>query len=255
MNTLYDTHAHLDMKQFDSDRKKVIERAKKDQVEIITVGIDHKSSEEAIKLADQYELYCAVGIHPHEAKRVTNLKRAISHLGKLALHKSGKVVAIGEIGLDYYRNYSPREDQKRLFEAQLKLAKELCLPVVVHNRQADNDVLTTLKKFNLAGVIHSFFGDLKLAKRFIEMGFYLGISGPITFPKAGHRKAVKQLPIQQIVLETDCPYLTLIPHRGKRNEPAYVKYVAQQLCKLKELNPEEVKQQTTENTEKLFSLH
>lgn len=250
---LYDTHAHLDMKQFDKDRQQVIQRARKDQIEVITVGVDLKSSQEAVKLADEHKLYCGVGIHPHEAKGYKKTAKAMAQLEDM-IRKNKRVVAIGEIGLDYYRNYSPSEDQKRTFKAQLKLAERLTLPVIVHNRDADEDVYTILKNFDLTGVIHSFFGHLNLGEKFIQMGFYLGISGPITFPNAGHRKAVKKLPFERLLVETDCPYLTPVPHRGKRNEPAYVKYVAGEIAKLKGIKLEEVEEQTTANAKKIFEL-
>lgn len=249
----YDTHAHLDMKHFDKDRPQVIERARKEKIEVITVGVDLKSSREAINLVDQYKLHCGVGIHPHEAKSYQEENETAAQLEDL-VRKNKKVIAIGEIGLDYYRNYSSPQDQKRIFEAQLELAQRLTLPVIVHNRDADQDVYTILKNFNLSGVIHSFFGHLKLGEKLMQMGFYLGISGPITFPNSGHQKTVKKLPLDRILIETDCPYLTPVPHRGKRNEPAYVKYVAQTIAKLKGINLEEVEEQTTANAEKVFKL-
>lgn len=253
MKKLFDTHAHLDMKHFDKDREEIIKRAKERKIGIITVGIDIKSSQRAIKLAEKHDLFCAVGIHPHEAKNFLDLDQTMAKLGKLAL-SSGKVVAIGEIGLDYYRNYSPRKDQKKLFEAQLLLAKNLDLPVIVHNRESASVMLGILGEFNHTGVVHSFFSDIKLAKRFLKLDFYLGISGPITFPNAKHREVLKQLPLQHILVETDCPYLTPVPHRGKRNEPAYVKYIAQEVANLKEVKAGEVNRQTTDNAINLFDL-
>lgn len=250
---LYDTHAHLDMKHFDKDRQQVIQRARKEQIEVITVGIDLKSSQKAVKMANEHKLRCGVGIHPHQAKGYKKTAKAMAQVEDLA-RKNKRVVAIGEIGLDYYRNYSSPKDQKRTFKAQLELAERLTLPVIVHNRDADEDVYTILKNFNLAGVIHSFFGHLNLGKRFIQMGFYLGISGPITFPNPGHQKAVKKLLLERLLVETDCPYLTPVPHRGKRNEPAYLKYIAGEIAKLKGIKLEKVSEQTTANAEKIFEL-
>jgi len=251
---LIDTHAHLDASQFRSDREAVVARAFSEEVGIVTVGADLRSSETAVRLAGRYRsVWAAVGIHPHEAK--TFDANLLTHLKNLA--RSNKVVAIGEIGLDYYRDLSPREDQRRAFREQLEMAFELNLPIVVHNRESSTDLLTILREGRSAyrGVIHSFLDDQKLAAEFLTLGFYLGIGGPITFSQnEALRAAVRTIPMARLLLETDCPYLTPTPHRGKRNEPAYVRFVAEKVAEVKDLSTEAVVQQTTENACQLFGL-
>jgi TatD DNase family protein len=252
-NRLIDTHAHLDLPQFDRDRVAVVARAREEGIGVITVGIDLESSRKAIRLAKGYKIYAAVGIHPHEAKRYSrDLDEALKELEELA--EAERVVAIGEIGLDYYRNLSPREDQVRLFQAQLELAERMDKPVVVHDREADEEVLAILRGAGARGVVHSFSSPLRVAEEFLELGLYLGFSGPVTFPKAPQRAAVREIPLERILVETDAPYLTPVPHRGKRNEPVYVRYVAQAVAELKGIAVKDVEKQTTENAKKLFNI-
>jgi TatD DNase family protein len=251
---LIDTHAHLDASQFRSDREAVVARAFSEEVGIITVGADLPSSETAVRLAGRYRsVWAAVGIHPHEAKTID--ANVLTDLQKLA--RSDKVVAIGEIGLDYYRDLSPREDQRRAFREQLEMAFELNLPIIVHNREATDDLLKILREKGSVyrGVIHSFLDDQKLAAEFLAVGFHLGIGGPITFPRNRTlRDTVKVIPMAQLLLETDCPYLTPTPHRGERNEPAYVRFVAEKVAEVKDLPTEAVMQRTTDNARRLFGL-
>jgi len=250
-NRLIDTHAHLDLPQFDRDRVRVIARARREGIGIITVGIDLESSRKAVRLAKGYKVYAAVGIHPHEAKRYSkDLDEALRKLEELT--EAERVVAIGETGLDYYRNLSPRQDQVKLFQAQLELAERLDLPVIVHDREADREILAILREARVRGVVHSFSSPLEVAERLLEQGFYLGFSGPVTFPKAPQREVVREVPLERILVETDAPYLTPVPHRGRRNEPAYVRYVAQAIAELRGLAEEKVARQTTENAGRLF---
>lgn len=250
---LVDTHAHLDFPQFDEDRAAVIRRARKAGIiAIVNIGVDLPSSRAAIALAEQYDfVYAAVGVHPHDAKTVTS--HTLDALRTLAQHS--KVVAIGEIGLDYYRDLSPRSVQRRAFVAQLELASELGLPVVIHDRDAHDDVLTTLQSWSGQGVVHSYSAGPEQLEEMLALGFYVGISGPVTFPKAERLRAVAaQVPLERLVVETDCPYLTPVPYRGKRNEPAYVRYVAEQIALARQVAPQAIAQATTQNAQCLFGI-
>lgn len=250
---MIDTHLHLEMREFDPDRGAVVQRAKAAGIGLITVGIDLESSARAIELAEEHEIYAAVGVHPHEAKRYSaDLEGMLARLEELA--RAERVVALGEMGLDYYRNYSPREEQLRVFRAQLELAAKLDKPVIVHDRQADEDILAALQRAAVKGVVHSFSSDLQAAEALLELGFYLGFSGPVTFPKARQQYVVRRVPLERVLLETDAPFLTPAPHRGKRNEPAYLRYIARAVAKLTGLALERVAEQTTENARALFAL-
>ncbi|MCX6099589.1 MAG: TatD family hydrolase, partial [Candidatus Bipolaricaulota bacterium] len=212
------------------------------------------SSHEAVRLAERHRLiWATVGVHPHGAKYVT--PKALRELEELA--KSPRVVAIGEIGLDYYRDLSPRDVQRSVFAAQLELAKRLELPVVLHNRQSTDDHVAILRKVGRthAGVVHSFLGDLVLAETFLGLGLHLGVGGPLTYPaNEALRDAVRRVPLERIVLETDCPYLTPVPHRGKRNEPAYIELVAAEIARIRGISIDDVARQTTENALALFGI-
>ena len=251
---LIDTHAHLDSSDYKADRATVIARAFSESIGVITIGVDLRSSEAAVSLAKRHHtIWAAVGVHPHDAKTLD--QSVLSRLETLT--KAPKVIAIGEIGLDYYRDLSPRAVQRRAFEAQIELARESKLPIIIHNRESTKDLLAILRHHGSSyhGVIHSFLGDGTLAKEFLALGFYLGIGGPVTFNKNKIlQKAVKEIPLERIILETDCPYLTPVPHRGKRNEPAYVRYVAEKVAELKGISVEKVKERTTDNAVSLFAL-
>ncbi len=269
--TLIDTHAHLDFSRFDADRPAVIERAKAAGVAaIVNVGADLPSSRRAVILAEEYAcIYAAVGMHPHDAKKLDGA--ALAELRELAQHP--KVVAVGEIGLDFYRNLSPRDVQRRAFQAQLAWAARLGKPVVIHDRDAHDDVMEILadwaaglensspvvsKAKPLAGrlgVLHTFSGDLVMAERAIELGFYISISGPVTYKNARRfPDIVRALPLDRLLVETDCPFLAPHPHRGKRNEPAYVRLVAERLAALKGISVEELAEATTTNAQHLFQF-
>ncbi len=249
-----DSHAHLEMSQFDEDRTDVIERATQNGVEtIITVGTNIENSRKAVEIAEAYEtVYAAVGFHPHDVKSMQN--GDYDTLRELATHK--KVVAYGEIGLDFYRNLSSRAIQLEKFREQIQFAKDLNLPIIVHDRDAHKEILEILqeeKAWTQGGVIHCFSGDHRMAKKCIDMGFYISIAGTITFQTAPRlRNLILCFELNQIMIETDCPFLAPVPFRGKRNEPSYVKYIAEKIAKLKKIVVEEVGAKTSENVKALF---
>lgn len=252
---LIDTHAHLDHPRFDEDREAVIRRAwEAGFVAIVTIGSDLASSERAVALAEAHDgVFAAVGIHPHDASGAT--EAALERLRQLAAHP--KVVAIGEIGLDYYYDYSPRPVQRDVFIRQLGLARETGLPFVIHNREADADVMAVLRDYGvgLSGVLHAFTGDEAMAAECIERGYMLSAGGMVTFPKAeAVRDVIAEVPLSALLLETDAPYLTPVPLRGRRNEPAYTRYVAEFLARERRVSVEEVASTTTANAIRLFRL-
>ena len=260
---LIDTHAHLDSPQFDADRAAVVERAQAAGVEVIVnVGADMDSSRRTVALAEQYpEVYAGVGVHPHDAKQVDG--DALAALRELV--RQPKVVAVGEIGLDFYRNLSPQDVQLRAFQAQLAWAARLGKPVIVHDREAHAEVLKALTSWaaglassplaGRVGMLHSFSGDLLMAKRAIDLGFYISISGPVTYQNARRlAEIIQALPLNRLLIETDCPYLTPHPHRGKRNEPAHVRLVAEKIADIKGLTLDMVAAATTANARRLFEL-
>ena len=258
MIDLVDSHCHLDSPQFDADREAVIARSAQSGVtRVVNPGADVPSSRAAVALAQQHEsIYAAVGIHPHDAKTLD--ADALEEMKRLA--RSSKVVAIGEIGLDYYRNLSPRDVQRWAFEVQLEIAAELGLPVILHDRDAHDDVLAILRDWHSTfaarvGVLHSFSGDESLAERALAMGFFIGVSGPVTYKNADRlRQVVRAVPLERLLVETDAPYLTPQLRRGQRNEPAYVRMVAQAVADVRGLALEQVAVQTTANAGVLFGL-
>ena len=266
MIDLVDSHCHLDAPQFDADRDAVIARMAESGVRYaVNPGVDLPSSRAAVALAlwQHESIYAAVGIHPHEAKTLDAV--ALKELEQLAA--SPRVVAVGEIGLDYYRDLSPRDVQRRAFEAQLELAAEHGLPVIVHDRSAHDDVLAILSNwcstldarhstFDIrVGVLHSFSGDVAMAEQAVALGFFIGVSGPVTYRNADRlRDVVRAVPLERLLIETDAPYLTPQPRRGQRNEPAYVRRVAQAVADVRGLTLEQVAVQTTANAGVLFGL-
>ncbi len=253
---LFDTHAHLNAVQYDEDLQEVIQRAQDEGVShIVVVGFDRPTIERAMELTEEYDfIYAAVGWHPVDAIDMT--EEDLQWIKELASHP--KVVAIGEMGLDYYWDKSPKEVQKEVFRKQIALAKEVKLPIIIHNRDATADIVQILKEENAAevgGIMHCFSGSVEVAKQCIDMNFYISLGGPVTFKNAKKAKEVaKEIPLDRLLIETDCPYLTPHPFRGKRNEPSYVKYVAEQIAELKEITVEEVAKATTENAKKLFGI-
>lgn len=255
-----DTHCHLTAKVYDSDRNEVIERALDSGIRWMVIpGMDLASSRQAVELAQEYaNIYAAVGIHPHNADGWTS-----SHSLELAdLANSEHVVAIGEIGLDYYRNYSTRENQMHAFRSQLDLAAQTHLPVIIHNRDATKDVMAELESWISridetlklkAGVLHAFSADLEAAERAIQAGFYIGIAGPISYQSASDLKEIAvKLPITRILTETDSPFLTPHPNRNKRNEPSNVNTVVEHLSIITKKDYDLTAEITSENATTLF---
>lgn len=256
---LVDSHAHIGAAAFNKDRDQVMERARKAGVRaVVDVGSDLESSETAIALAQQYdEVYAVVGFHPHNAAKMTD--GDIKKLAELA--GQPKVVAIGEVGLDFYRNLSPRPEQFEAFQRQLELAEELGLPVVIHSRDAQEEVLGILTDWAARsgmdrplGVLHCFSGDAELAQKYIDMGFLISIAGPVTYRNSHAPEIARTVPLDKLVIETDCPYLTPVPYRGKRNEPSYVSLVADRIGEIRGMPSDSVGEQTAENALRLFRL-
>jgi len=246
---LFDSHAHIDDKRFNDDREEMIARALAGGVSgIINPGADMFSSARAVDLAERYP-----GVHPHDAKDVLEEDYA-----KLAAWAGGtKVVAIGEIGLDYHYDFSPREVQQTVFVRQLDLAKQLDMPVILHDREAHADILATVKKEGqgLTGVFHCFSGSVEMLREVLKLGFYISVAGPVTFNNA-HKLAdvIREVPLERLLVETDSPYLTPQPHRGKRNEPAHVRLVAEKVALLRDMELEALAAATTENVKRLFKI-
>ncbi|MEA3319994.1 MAG: TatD family hydrolase [Bacillota bacterium] len=254
---LFDTHVHLNADQYEEDLQEVIDRAQAEKVtNMVVVGFDRKTITRAMELVEKYDfLYAAVGWHPVDAIDMT--EEDLAWIEDLASHE--KVVAIGEMGLDYHWDKSPKDVQKEVFRKQIQLAKKVKLPIVIHNRDATGDVVQILKEEDakeVGGIMHCFTGSLEVAKECMEMNFYISFGGPVTFKNAKKPKeVVKEIPMEKLLIETDCPYLTPHPYRGKRNEPGYVRLVAEQIAELKELTIEEVAEKTTANAKKLFGIN
>jgi TatD DNase family protein len=252
---LFDSHAHIDDEKFDNDRDQVVARALENGITgIINVGACMASSARSIALTQKYEnIYAAVGIHPHDAKDA--LEDDYEQLAQWT--KLHKVVAIGEIGLDYYYDLSPREVQRAVFIRQLDVARQTGVPFIIHDRDAHGEILDILKKEakGVPGVLHCFSGSLEMAREVIKMGIFISIAGPITFKNAAKLPEIAAtVPLERLLVETDSPYLTPHPHRGKRNEPAYVKLVAQQVADLRGIELSALAQATRENIRSLFKI-
>jgi TatD DNase family protein len=261
---LVDSHCHLQDRKFATDLDEVIARAREANVKtMVTIGYDMPSSRRGIEIAGSYDrVYATIGVHPHDAKTLT--EGDIQELEQMSKHP--KVVGIGEIGLDFYRNLSPREDQERAFREQLELARTLSLPVVIHSRDADEEVFAilaehahqahqTIPEWQPLGVMHTFAGDLDLARRYIDIGFAISISGTVTYPAAEKtREVAKTIPLSSMTLETDSPYLPPQSIRGQRNEPAQVRDVAEYVAELRGDSYDELCSETAHATAKLFNL-
>ena len=251
-----DTHAHLFYPNFEGDLDEVVARARQNDVDYILVpATDIKTAEQVIDLTEKYEMvYGAVGIHPHDTKDWTS--SLISKIEKLAKNK--KIVAIGEIGLDYYYDFSPKEKQIEAFKAQIELALKLNLPVIIHNRDSDEDVMEIIRSYcgtGLKAQFHCFNGSIEDAMELVGMNFMISFTGNITFKKADNlRKILQHIPPENLLLETDSPFMTPVPHRGKRNEPSYVKYVAEQIAELHKLRLIDVARITSFNTFRTFGI-
>ncbi|MCA1057248.1 TatD family hydrolase [Rossellomorea aquimaris] len=254
---LFDTHVHLNAEQFNEDLEEVISRAKEAGVgRMVVVGFDRPTIERAMELVERYEfLYASVGWHPVDAIDMTD--GDLAWIEELASHP--KVVAIGEMGLDYHWDKSPKEIQKEVFRKQIHLAKRVKLPIIIHNREATQDIVDILREEGaeeVGGIMHCFSGSAEIAKECVDMNFYISLGGPVTFKNAKKPKEVAQeIPLEKLLIETDCPYLAPHPNRGKRNEPAYVKLVAEQIAELKGIPLEEVENVTTQNANKLFNIN
>ncbi len=254
MNNMYliDTHSHIYYDTYKNNLDEIINRAKDNNIKkIICVGVDLKTSEQSIKIAEKYNcVYATVGYHPHDSQKTD--KNYLKEIEKLYSHD--KVVAIGEIGLDYYYKHSPKKIQQKIFNEQLELAKSLNAPVVIHNRLSDADLLNSLKEQKITnGVIHCFASNLNFAKSIINLGLFISFTGLITFVK-DLEEVVEKISINNIMIETDSPYLTPIPNRGKTNEPYMVKYIAEKIASIKKIPIDEVIKKTTSTANNFFGI-
>ncbi|MCL2560025.1 MAG: TatD family hydrolase [Turicibacter sp.] len=252
---LFDTHVHLNSDMYKKDLDEVISRALEAGVtHMAVIGFDEPSSARAIRLAEQYEqIYAVVGIHPSDAKSATEASWSV--LREQLKHP--KVVALGEIGFDYYHDTSFNDIQRDVFKKQLEIAKEMDMPIVVHMRESVHDTYDMLRDEGqgLSGVMHCYSGDIDMLQKFLDLGFYIGIDGPVTFKNAHNvHELAKVVPLDRLVIETDGPYLTPAPYRGKRNEPAYVSYIAEKIAEIKKMTYDEVCRITTENGLKLYNI-
>ena len=253
---LIDSHAHLEMPDFKRDLEQVIQRAKESGVGyIFTVGTEKKDWRRTLEIADSHpSIYAILGVHPHNAKEIDD--QTYPTLRENC--RNEKVKAYGEIGLDFFRNLSPRDVQLKRFREQIGLAKELGLPIVVHDREAHRETLEILRSENAkgcGGIIHCFSGDYEMAKACMDMGFYISIPGSITFKNAERfREIIMRIPLESLLVETDAPFLTPEPFRGKRNEPSYVRYTAQKVAEIKKVSFEKVAEVTSENALRVYRL-
>ena len=256
---IIDTHAHIDVSDFDEDREAVIERARENGVQyMVNIGCDIESSYRSMELAEQHDfIYATAGIHPHDVKSING--DTYAHLRQLLLHP--KVIALGEIGLDFFKNYSPQDVQRTHFRNQIQLAREMNKPIIIHSRDAKEDIIAILSEFYPndptahSGIFHCFSGDQELADKALEMGFYISFSGSVTFKKAEVlREVAKTIPADRLFAETDCPYLTPVPHRGKRNEPAYVNFTAEKLAEIRGLKIDDVQRTMALTCLELFGI-
>ena len=253
---LIDAHAHLSHERFNRDRYDILDRLGSDGVAyLLEVGYDLDSSRNALELSSKYDfVYAAVGIHPHEVKNIDD--KGLRILESL-ISSSSKVIAVGEIGLDYYRMLSPKEEQEEYFEKQIEIALKYDLPIMIHVRDAYDDVYECVKRYipqGLRGVIHSFSSDREMASKFLDLGFSLSFSGQVTYPKAENiRDAVKIVPVDRLLTETDSPYLPPQSVRGRRNEPRYVRYVLEEIARIKDMSVKTLADRIIENFKVFFN--
>lgn len=251
-----DTHVHLNADQYEEDLQEVINRALEAEVKkMVVIGFDRLTIERAMKLVEEYSfIYAVVGWHPVDAIDCT--AEDLKWIEDLAAHE--KVVGIGEMGLDYYWDKSPKDVQQALFRKQIRLAQKVNLPIIIHNREATEDVIRILQEedaYLTGGIMHCYGGSVETAKQCIEMNFMISLGGPVTFKNAKKPKEVAtEIPLEYLLIETDAPYLAPHPHRGKRNEPALVTLVAEEIARLKGISTEEVAKATTHNAEKFFGI-
>lgn len=252
-SNIFDTHAHYDDSRFDGDRDELISSLKEKGVShVVNCGCDLKSSLTTLALAQKYEfIYAAVGVHAHEAEEIT--EGDLEEIEKL--YKNYRVVAVGEIGLDYHYDFSPRERQLEIFEGQLALANRLGLPVIVHDREAHEDTMRLLKKYRPNGVVHCFSGSAEMAKEIVKLGLYIGIGGAVTFKNAKKPiEVVEYLPLDRLLLETDAPYMTPVPFRGQRCNSSHIAYTAEKIAEIKGIDTQELIDICNENAKRLFRI-
>ena len=253
---LIDTHVHLNAEQYVNDLDEVIERARENGIEkMVVIGCDRPTIERTMELIDEHEdIYGVIGWHPVDAIDCTD--EDLEWIEQLSKHE--KIVGIGEMGLDYHWDKSPKDVQKDLFKKQIELAKRVNLPIIIHNREATEDCVAILKEMHaeeIGGIMHAFSGDESVADEIIDMNFYVSLGGPVTFKNAQLPKDIAvHVPIDRLLVETDAPYLTPHPYRGKRNEPAYVKLVAEKIAELRKISYEELARTTSENAKRLFKI-
>ena len=250
---IIDTHTHIYDERFEEDFDTVMKNIEEQMEGIVSIGFDPESSKKSIELANKYSfVHAVIGVHPVDIKKYND--EVEKELEKLAFTEK-KVVAIGEIGLDYHWMEDPEEVQKEGFRKQIELAERVKLPIVIHTREALQDTLDILREYkNVGGILHCYPGSYEAAKPFLDR-YYIGVGGTVTFKNNRKTKElVKELSLDRIVLETDCPYLTPVPFRGKRNEPGYTKYVAEEIARIKEISVEEVINITTENAKKIYGM-
>ncbi len=250
---IFDTHAHYDDSRFDEDRDELLSSlCSKGVTNIINCGCDYKSCLTTLELAEKYDfVYAALGVHAHEAEEAT--EEDFDSIKGLYSHK--KVVAVGEIGLDYHYDFSPRERQIEVFERQIILAKELNLPIIVHDRESHEDTMNLLKKYRPRGVVHCFSGSVEMAKEIVKLGMYIGLGGAVTFKNARKPLEVAEyLPIEFLLLETDAPYMTPVPFRGQRCDSSHIAYTAEKITEVKGMDVQELIDRCNENSRRLFGV-
>ena len=254
MNNIFDSHAHYDDSAFDEDRFELIDNLFRNGLAgFVNCGSDLRSSKNSLEIARRYKnVFAAVGVHPHEAEKATedDLKEI-----EAMLTNEEKCVAVGEIGLDYHYDFSPRDRQKYIFEYQLDLANKLGLPVIIHDREAHEDTLTLLRKYKPKGVVHCFSGSAEMAKEIISLGMYIGLGGAVTFKNAKKPVQVAEIvPENRLLIETDCPYMTPVPFRGQRNDSGYIPYTAEKLAQIRGVTPQRILDITLNNALDLFGI-
>lgn len=253
---LFDTHAHLEDEKFDDDRAEVIENIKNAGIGfVVNPGCDVESSKKAVKLSEEYDfIYAAVGVHPHDTEDMT--PGTLDEIEKLCSHK--KVKAVGEIGLDYYYDFSAKEKQIYWFEEQMELAKKVKLPVIIHDRDAHRDTIDILKKKHVeevGGVMHCFSGSVEMAEEALRLGMYISVAGPVTFKNSARLpQVVLRVPNDRLLIETDSPYLTPEPMRGKRNDSSKIIYTAKKIAEIKNISMDELMEITTANARRFFNI-
>lgn len=253
---IFDSHAHYDDESFDEDREQVIKELKENGIiGVLNCGASLKGARDSLKLAEKYDFfYAAVGIHPENAYELTD--EAFGEIKQMT--KNSKVRAIGEIGLDYYWDENPPKDvQKEVFRKQMQLAKELNLPVIIHDREAHGDTLEIMKEFpEVKGVLHCFSGSVEFARECLKLGYYIGFTGVVTFKNAKKvLEVAKEVPLDRLLVETDCPYMAPTPYRGKRNRSEYIKFIIEKVAEIKGLSIEQMENKTIKNTKNLLKIN